>query len=385
MSKKSDPRPGRWLRRAITLANVGVACITLAVGLWPFAFHVRNGASWSSDPVGLHFGQFATAIGESPFDGTETCQSKDSPFTLELWIETERASGYGTILAFDSDEHPESLSIRQSIGDIEFLRSFQSGDGKTGLGHFYIDDVFSGRQRRFLTLAVDDRGTRVFVDGKRIERIHDLGIRCGDLQGTLILGTAPSSNDTWSGTFVGLAAYGRALDAEQAKAHYQEWAARPADLKQLLNANVLYVFDEGAGRTVHSRSFDRWDITIPKNYSVRRKRFLQPFWEEFSWDRTYAVDLVINVVGFIPLGFCLAAFLAIVLRRDHHLAITVLLCFATSLIIEVLQAFMPIRYSGTTDLITNTCGGMIGASLYQLLTKHFLRRQLESTQTLPRE
>ena len=382
MPKASGVQSRRQLKLGVILASVVVLAATLTAGLWPFAFHIQNGASWSSDPHGLQFKHYSTAVAESPFNRAAVCTSKEGPFSLEVWLQPERASGYGTVMVFDSDEQPDSLAIRQSLGDIELVRSFRSPDGKTGVRHLYIDDVFSGDRPRFLTVAIDDRETRVFVDGKRIQRVHNLGVRCGDLQGTLILGTATSLNDTFSGTVLGLAAYGRALDAAEAVSHYQAWTAnQPTDLKQALNADALYLFNEGTGRITRNLISDQGHILLPENYSVRRKRFLQPFWEEFSWDRAYATDLAINVVGFIPMGFCMAAFLGIVWRCRHYVAIAILVCFATSLVIEVLQAFMPLRYSGTTDLITNTSGGLLGAFLYQLLARHLFGSQPELKET----
>jgi len=378
MPKASGLRSRRQLRLAVILASVVVLTATLTAGLWPFAFHIQNGVSWSSSPRGLRFKHYSTAVTESPFNGVAACTNKEGPFSLEVWLQPEKASGYGTVMVFDSDEQPDSLAIRQSLGDVEFVHLFRNPTGKTGIRHLYIDDVFSVDQPRLLTVAIDDRETRVFVDGKRIQRTHNLGVRCGDLRGTLILGTATSLNDTFSGTLLGLAVYGRAIDAADAANHYQAWTAnRPADLKQVLNADALYLFNEGTGRIARNSISDQGDIILPENYSVRRKRFLQPFWEEFSWDRAYVTDLAINVVGFIPMGFCMAAFLGIVWRCRHSVAIAILLCFATSLVIEVLQAFMPLRYSGTTDLITNTSGGLFGAVLYQLLAGHLFRWQPE--------
>jgi glycopeptide antibiotics resistance protein len=69
------------------------------------------------------------------------------------------------------------------------------------------------------------------------------------------------------------------------------------------------------------------------------------------------------------------ALLDTVWRVKHPTRAALLLCFVTSLVIEVLQAYIPVRYSGTTDLITNTCGGTVGAMVYQFLVRKYLPRQ----------
>jgi hypothetical protein len=120
-----------------------------------------------------------------------------------------------------------------------------------------------------------------FINEHRIQRTRDLGIKCEDLKGTLVLGTATVSNDTWSGTIAGLASYGRSLTPEEVASHFHAWTANsPAGLKESLHASSLYLFNEGSGSVANDFVSGRRSITIPKDYAILRKRFLQPFWEE---------------------------------------------------------------------------------------------------------
>jgi peptidoglycan/LPS O-acetylase OafA/YrhL len=74
-------------------------------------------------------------------------------------------------------------------------------------------------------------------------------------------------------------------------------------------------------------------------------------------------DAFINVMGFIPLGYLMASFLAggIQRQRDSRpIILAVALCVLVSFVIEFVQSYLPGRSSSIIDLATNTVGAMIG-------------------------
>ena len=110
------------------------------------------------------------------------------------------------------------------------------------------------------------------------------------------------------------------------------------------------------------------------NYGVIDKIALEPFWKEFNFSRSYWSGNVKNIVGFIPFGFCFFVWFRIARIKGAAL-LTIILGAIVSLIIEVLQAFLPTRDSGTTDIITNTIGTYIGvvccSEVYTMAVKMF--------------
>ncbi|MGB9486519.1 MAG: VanZ family protein, partial [Terriglobia bacterium] len=81
---------------------------------------------------------------------------------------------------------------------------------------------------------------------------------------------------------------------------------------------------------------------------------------------SYWEYVLVNIAGFIPFGFLFCAYFSLAGRIKRPALVTILLGFTVSLTIESLQAFLPTRDSGTTDVITNTLGTCFGVWLYRL-------------------
>ena len=93
--------------------------------------------------------------------------------------------------------------------------------------------------------------------------------------------------------------------------------------------------------------------------------FLSSPWHDYHASWSHWRDVATNIAGVIPLGFCVFAYLSSKPAIKLAAAITIILGFVTSLTIETLQAFLPTRSSGMTDIITNTRGTAIGVMLYR--------------------
>jgi hypothetical protein len=356
----------RMLLRAVcAFALLGI----LVAGLWPF--HApKNEVTWLSHANGLFFGKYGSIVSASTFKANVL--QGDGSCSLEIWLEPRRVRSSGTILAFywpDSDFVP--FALRQSLGDLVLQRISPDRLYDAKKVKTYIDDVFSHQRPVLVTISSSQAGTKVYADGAFVKNIVSFRISRHDFTGQLIVGNSPGTTRNWSGQLRGLAIYDRELSVGEVSKHVANWtkSERP-DLAKSEGAVALYLFSEGNGNVAHNQVDSATDLLIPENFFVLNEQFLERPWDEFRQDWNYWKDIGINVVGFIPLGFFFYAYFLLVRRAEHPAAVTTALGFGVSLTIEVLQAFLPTRDSGMTDLITNTLGTALGTILSAWFAEH---------------
>lgn len=335
----------------------------LVAGLWPF-HSPRNQVTWSSGGNGLHFGRHGMALSSGTFEAAGA--PEDGRCSLELWLEPELTAASGAILVFDSQGSSRQFSLRQYVSGIGLQVDAPDGSHRTRTRWFYIANVFRRGRPVFITVTSIGAQASVYINGTLSDVAPDFPL-CPNLNGELLIANSPVVDNSWSGTLRGLALYRQELTPAQAYRHFTEWTAKgKPDVSEDDRNTALYLFDERAGHIVHDHASSRTDLFIPDPYRVVDKAFLYPFWKEFHPTWSYWDDVLVNVGGFVPFGFVLCAYLSLTRRFKRPALFTVLLGLALSLTIEVLQAFLPTRGSGTTDLITNTFGTSCGVWLYQL-------------------
>jgi VanZ family protein len=360
--QKIEPA-NRGAKIFVVALSLLVLAITLSAGLWPFSFQMNNEVWWKPEAKGLHFGDHGMLISGGTFSDMPVDREKGC--SIELWVEPGLTLDSSTLLAFYGPTNVEHVLVRQSGDDVVFTRVPAKTRNRGKQRNLFQDHVFRKGQRVLITFTSKGGGLDVYVDSVLKRTAKNIEIKTDDFNGILIVGNSPFGNLSWMGTFRGLAFYDRALRPEEVRRNLVMWQSDPRQLTSEANKPYsLYLFDEQAGDIVHNLGRAGPDLVIPKHYFIFQQGFLVPFWEEYrpNWD--YARDLAINIFGLVPLGFCFAAVFARALGRNRSLLYTTILGFCVSLTIEVFQAFMPTRFSGTTDLITNTTGTALGAWLY---------------------
>lgn len=353
----------RWVKILLVPGTLLILAITLSAGLWPFAFQMDNQISWKTSPKGLHFGDYAMVISGGTFNGIPGTGGKG--YSIEIWMEPGLTWDSNEILTFYQPNGTERIVVGQSGDDLIFARYPANTKGHMKPRVTYVDHAFRKGDQVLITLTSLQGQSDIYLDGVLRRTAKNLAFTGNDFTGTLVLCNSPFANNSWMGTFQGLAFYDRALDSQEVRRHYLIWGADRKQFAVLADPPYsLYLFNEREGEILHNLGRGGPDLVIPKHYFIFHQDLLTPFWKEYrpNWD--YVKDIAINVFGLVPLGFCFAALIAWLLGRERSFLYTTTLGFCVSLTIEVLQAYMPTRISGTTDLITNTTGTALGGWLY---------------------
>lgn len=357
-------------KKVLRLLCASVLVVILTAGLWPF-HKPKNEVSWLSD--GLHFGNYGVILSPDAFSlaGLEHRTS----CSVEIWLQPANIDIGGTILAFYTPGNRNvAFSVHQSLDDLLLQRETVQRPRRAKT-NWYIENAFRKNKQVFVTISSNGQSTTVYVNGALVRTSPRFGFSSTDLTGQLVVGSHPLAGEGWRGQLKGLAIYNRELTAAEVLHDYDAWTMNQQAEIENEDPVALYLFNEGMGNLVHNQMNSGTDLHIPERYSVLHETFLELPWDEFDPSWGYCKNVLINIGGFVPLGFLFCAYFSSVRRLDRAVLATIVLGGVVSLAIEVLQALLPTRHSGMTDIISNTLGTGMGAMFYScesvqaLLTK----------------
>jgi VanZ like family/Concanavalin A-like lectin/glucanases superfamily len=351
------------MQRPLGAVTICILVGLLTLGLWSFNPHPRNEVSWLSKGNGLHFGEQGIIATPTPFHfgKGETRQS----CSLEVWLQPAEKTDGSTPLAFYTPEDPLRFEILQYPDFLMLRHRIQDSQGRSRIAVMEVKNLLQPKKKVLLTIATNERKTAIYVDGRIVQSSERFGLTREELASQLVFGTSPVSAAPWHGDLLGLALYEEDLTEAEVAENYRSWIenGRPVDSAEREPA-ALYLFDERSGNVAHDKTQSGQDLEIPSLFSLLQKRVLaRPGWNDLV-RLSFWTDVLVNIGGFIPFGVFASAYLSSTHTKRAGV-VAVMLGFAVSLTIELLQVLLPLRDSDMTDLITNTTGTILGVLLYR--------------------
>jgi VanZ family protein len=337
--------------------------IALFVGLRPKGGSSANDVRWLAEQRGLRFQGQGMAFVENVGSAMKT--HRETPFSIEMAVTPSkgRLRGYNPLLVMHGGHDPNQMTIWQYSQSLIVMNG-DDYDNRKRRARLVARDVFTTHKTRFVTVVSGPRGSRLYVDGKvaAAKRDMHLTLPYRESKLRLVLGNSVYANHGWRGDIHGIAITGIALDEAAVKRRHETWLAdRSFDFIQADSQMLRFDSNAGAaGRLIKLPT--NQSLHLPERLVALEKRFLELPWASLKWDRKAVLDIVINIVGFIPIGMVVYGFVNSLAgpSNRHGQAVAIMLCLILSLFIELTQAFIPSRISSLRDLLLNTFGAWAG-------------------------
>jgi len=353
-----------WIAdRILLILCGGILCGILAFGLSPFTAHPPNEVSWTDNSNGLRFGEYASIMSSVP---VRWGGPSDGPCSIEFWTQPAIIGDVNTMLAFDNPSAQVRFTLRQSLDDLA-LEWQSSNQPRSKPRLLYIAHAFHQDKSSFVTLTSSTGGTSIYLNGELVRSYSEFKFTRLDLSGRIVVGNSPWANDSWSGVLRGVGLYARALTAQDVRKNYAEWVEHggPTAIAEE-EATAVFRFDERMGNVAHNQVPGGIELYIPDHYLVLHPPLLEALWEPRDWwSWGFWKDTLINIGGFIPLGFFFCLYFSRSRSLKRAILSTIMFGCAVSLFIEATQYYLPTRDSDSMDWLNNTLGTAFGAVSYK--------------------
>lgn len=331
--------------------------------MWPCNFFQKNSVRWLREKDGVSFKRYGIIYSR---ESIKQNILKEKQITVEIVIQPgeEPGNGIKRIVSFyNPEKRYEEFHIgqwrshliirRKSINPIKNREYNEIGEGYALRKNNVIH----------LTISSGETGTSIYINGKQVKVKPDFKLipRERIINGKIILGNSPASTDGWEGTIYALAIYNTTLPEKQVFNYYKKWKQNNTISKEA-NQVMLYQFDEASGSTVNNRLSSANHLFIPYRLNILKKDILSFSYRKGRLKRSDILDILLNILGFIPVGFFIALGISETRfnSRKQVYSITLLTCCGISILVEILQVYIPSRDSCLLDLFLNVMGACIG-------------------------
>jgi VanZ family protein len=358
-------RTGWWL--VLTLSAVLVA---LYFGLQPRGWNPVNGARWLPGKGTIRF----DGRGLAYVNDLKAVRSIKQPFawTLEMPVTPDASPhrGFNALMVMHAGLDRRQFGIWQWGTSLIAMNGDDYNNGRRW-PRVVAERVFASPQTRYLTITSGRQGTYLYIDGRLTAHGKwRLYLPTSGRPLRMVLGNSVHGRNGWEGKIHGLAISAAALPAQAVKEHYERWRLRhDLDFLKQNSPLVLFDFDRLGADGFPDLAGHPQRLEVPKYMIILEKTFLSIPQGYATWRQAALADMLLNTVGFIPLGAVWYGFLACFsgFWDQYKQSVAVVVCMLLSLAIELGQAWIPTRVSSLTDLILNTFGAWVGVVLMRLI------------------
>lgn len=361
MNNRNIPLPG--------VMCLLITTIMLIAGLWPFNFKPANKVSWLQNENGIRFFGRGIVIGPELLKMPGT-SSRANALTIELLIRPNKAGSANLasmLTLYDRDQ--EQFIFAQWKNNFNIRIPSNKGDISRPR-YMGIRNVFKDESPYLITVTSGKQRTVIYIDGHPVQAVSQYVLIPEDrrVSGRLVLGNSPNGRNPWNGSFIGLAIYDRVLSSKEALDHYRSWQkdGRPR-FSDKDKPVVLNLFDEHNGDIIQDYSGVGNHLLMPSIFAPLHRAVLEGPLRARWFSAGNIADMAVNILGFVPFGFFLSAWLLQVTNfpAQRVYVLVILIGFCASLAIELTQIYLPSRDSSLLDLIDNTLGTIAGVSVFR--------------------
>lgn len=354
---------------------LAILFIILIAGLWPFNFFPKNKVTWLQDQAGVYFSGQGMILSSRPLNDPQQSLLNEKTITIEILIHPmeESQDDINRIFSIYDEKSSEITFLGQWKKHLVIQSRIKRPFGNIAHSEIGIDNALVKGQNYLLSVASGAEGTTMYINGRLAKTYprHHLLESLASNEINFIIANSPVGKNSWKGRIMGLAIYNRTITPEKIAKHYQlylknNFTMRPEKEEGLIG---LYLFSEKQGSVVQDYSGLNNHLTVPALFRPVQRIILDPPGHDFRWDKFFFQDSIVNLLGFVPLGFFLTAFLlkASNWKRNRiYIAVSVT-GFVISLAIELLQVYLPSRNSQLDDVICNSVGTVLGILVLHLL------------------
>ena len=340
-------------------------CLILVLTLSPFTFSPENGTV-TLPGGGVQLTPPATLY----IDSLPSSIRRMRRFTILFRYTPGSAvpASTCTMLANAANSGEQNFSITQSGTALIFRISGTPASDRHSL---VIENAVRRDEKTWCGIEYDGDALRAYVDGeKRIERkIGRLDLSGWSSSYPLVVGSEPNGYFGWIGILYTLAIFDES---------FPPFSFRdPGLLLQVHPPVLLFRFVPQETNSFVSTGRDSTTaLLVPRPFAPARRTFLIESPTTFFRQRILIRDVVANILLFLPLGY----FFAIVVSPKRQQILFTSISAAgvgcmLSLIVEILQAYLPGRYSSLSDVLSNTTGTVFGVFLFH--SRHWLHALLQ--------